>query len=345
MDARETDRTVYEASATGNGRAKRYTRAMRFTSSTRQRGTAIVETVIALPILLVVIFGIIQFALIYEAKATLNHAALQAARAGAVEHAQPEAIRSGLARGLAPLYSPDSSLQGYAATLARIEGELLRDARIRILNPTREAFTDFSEDVDGIREIPNDRLHARSTAIGPQSGLNIQDANLLRVQITYGYDLKVPIVNWFITRTLLALTGAQTYDRFERELLRRTLLPIIATSTVRMHSPARLSDLVVSRADLPTVPRFAADAAPPDGQDNDDEESEEEEPHEDPDEQGSTLADGFFGFGSGSANASPSQDPGEGSGNPGADDDWTVGGGGPRDCPVNMCCLPPRPPL
>ena len=341
MDARETDGTAYEAS--DNSRAIRSTRPLRFTS-TREGGTAIVETVIALPILLAVIFGIIQFALIYEAKATLNHATLQAARAGAVDHARPEAIRSGLARGLAPLYSPRSSIQGYAATLARIEGELLRDARIRILNPTREAFTDFSEDVDGIREIPNDRLHARSTAIGPQSGLNIQDANLLRVQITYGYDLKVPIVNWFITRTLLGLTGAQTYDPFERELLRRTLLPIIATSTVRMHSTARLSDLVVSRADLPTIARFAADAAPP-AQDNDDEEREEEEPHEDPDERGSTLADGFFGFGSGSANAPPSEDSGAGSADPVAEDDWTVGGGGPRDCPVNMCCLPPRPPL
>src|SRR5690606_41698647 len=72
-------------------------------------GVAIVETIIVLPIVLVVILGAIQFALIYQAKATLNHAALQAARAGAVEHAHSEAIRRGLARGLVYLYSPPPS--------------------------------------------------------------------------------------------------------------------------------------------------------------------------------------------------------------------------------------------
>ncbi len=312
-----------------------------------QCGAAIVETVIALPILLAVILGSIQFGLIYEAKATLNHAALQAARAGAVEHAEPEAIRRGLARGLVPLYSPPSSLAGFASTFARVNAELRTDARIRILNPTQEAFADFSEEVDGVREIPNDRLHLRSTALGAQSGLNIQDANLLRVEITYGYELKVPLVNWFITRTLLAVGGG--YDAFEQQLLRRTLLPVVSTSTVRMQSPARMSEIVVSRAEMPDVERFDAGSAPPD-LDDEEKEEEEEAPSEsdetgsDPEESsGSTLADGFFGFGAGSAhssdppNAGGGAEPGEG------DDDWIVGGGGPRDCPVNACCSPPRP--
>lgn len=315
------------------------------TRRSRQRGAAMIETVIALPILLAVILGSIQFGLIYEAKATLNHAALQAARAGAVEHADPEAIRRGLARGLVPLYSPPSSLAGFASTFARVNGELRTDARIRILNPTREAFADFSEEIDGVREIPNDRLHVRSTALGAQSGLNIQDANLLRVEITYGYELKVPLVNWFITRTLLTLRGGRGYDAFERQLLRRTLLPIISTSTVRMQSPARMSDLVVSRAEMPDVERFDAGGAPPE-LDEDDEEvpSEPDEPGSDSDDRsGSTLADGFFGFGSGSARGSDPPDAGGGDGSGGGDDDWIIGGGGPRDCPANACCSPPRP--
>src|SRR5689334_4580479 len=127
----------------------------------RQRGAAIVEATIALPLLLVVILAVIQFGFVYQAKATLNHAALQAARAGAVANATPAAIRRGLAQGLAPLTSPDASLQGVAASVARLEGELLTDARIRILNPTREAFDDFAVEIDGVRELPNDRLHAR----------------------------------------------------------------------------------------------------------------------------------------------------------------------------------------
>jgi Flp pilus assembly protein TadG len=314
----------------------------------RERGVAIAETVIALPILLALILGIIQFALIYEAKATLNHATLLAARAGAVEHAQPQAILSGLARGLVPLYSPESSFQGYQSTLARVSAAVAGDARVRILNPTQEAFADFSEEVEGVREIPNDRLHVRSTAVGTQSGLNIQDANLLRVQVMYGYELNVPLVNWFITRTLLAFDGDDGYDAFERQLLRRTRLPILSTSTVRMHTPARMSDLVVSRGDLPDIQRFDAGSAPPDiedesGEEDEDEQEEEGESGEESEHGGSTLADGFLGFGSGSG--STSTEPGGGTNSGGGDDDWIVGGGGPSDCAINTCCSPPRTPI
>ena len=313
----------------------------------RERGVAIAETVIALPILLALILGIIQFALIYEAKATLNHATLLAARAGAVDHAQPQAILSGLARGLVPLYSPDSSFQGYQLTLARVTAAVASDARVRILNPTQEAFADFSEEVEGVREIPNDRLHVRSTALGTQSGLNIQDANLLRVQVMYGYELNVPLVNWFITRTLLAFDGDHAYEAFERQLLQRTRLPILSTSTVRMHTPARMSDLVVARADLPDIQRFDAGSAPPDIEDESEEEDEEEQEEgaseEQTEQEGSTLADGFLGFGSGSGNSS--SEPGGGAGSGGGDDDWIVGGGGPSDCAINTCCSPPRTPI
>lgn len=320
------------------------------THSRDQSGVAMVETAIALPILLAVILGAIQFGLIYEAKATLNHAALQAARAGAVEHADPDAIRRGLARGLVPLYSPPSSLTGFTATLARVNADMARDARIRILNPTREAFADFSEESDGVREIPNDRLHVRSTARGAQSGINIQDANLLRVEITYGYELKVPLVNWFITRTLLVLPRRNAYDAFEQQLLRRTLLPIVSTSTVRMQSAVRMSELLVSRADITDAERFDAGSTPPDpGVERDEENADDEGGSSALEHDGSSLADGFFGFGSGSGSTA---DPGAGGdynadgggGGGGGDDDgdWIIGGGGPRDCPINTCCSPPR---
>lgn len=309
-------------------------------SRLRQRGTAIVEAVIALPILLVVILGSIQFGLIYEAKATLNHASLQAARAGAVSHAQPDAIRRGLARGLAPLYSPESSLQGFASTVARINAELLTDARIRILNPTREAFADFSEDVDGVREIPNDRLHVRSTAIGTQSGLNIQDANILKVEITYGYELKVPLVNWFISRVLLAVRrGGATADAFEQQLLRRTLLPIVATSTVRMQSPARMSDAIVARGDLPDLDRIPSDASPPPViEDESGDDGAENGGDSNDGDGGSSLGEGFFGYGGGPADGSGGgSTPGNGGDGSGGGDESGGGGGNsgnPQICPV-----------
>lgn len=307
-------------------------------------GVAIVETIIVLPIVLVVILGTIQFALIYQAKATLNHAALQAARAGAVEHAHPEAIRRGLARGLVPLYSPPSSLAGFTATFARVYEDVLQNARIRILNPTLEAFADFSEEANGVREIPNDRLHARSTAVGARSGINIQDANLLRLEVTYGYELKVPLVNWFITRTLLTLSRHDEYDAFERELLRRTLLPIVSTSTVRMQTPLRFTELLVSRADILEPERFLAGSAPHPANEHRNQQAVDENEPSEFDDAGRSLADAFFGFGTGGDSSLDIGTDGDHHVGPrdGDDEDWIIGGGGSRDCPINSCCSPSR---
>jgi len=262
------------------------------------RGAAIVEAIVALPVLLVVILAAIQFGLIYQAKATLNHASLQAARAGAVSNAAPDSIYKGLASGLLPLFSPERSVAGAVTTIAGIDAQLATDARVRILNPTREAFDDFAEDVDDRRELPNDRLHARSTDEGNASGLSIQDANVLKVEVTYGFPLRVPIVNWFISRVLLHAN--RDPDPFNRQLLTRTRLPILASATVRMQSPARLSELVVVRSDRPEVQRFAVDTRPAEsrgvGPDSDDSEATDSEQRDR--EGGSSVGDPLLGFGS-----------------------------------------------
>ncbi|MDY6944321.1 MAG: TadE/TadG family type IV pilus assembly protein [Pseudomonadota bacterium] len=293
----------------------------------RQWGAAIVEATIALPLLLVVILAAVQFGFAYQAKATLNHAALQAARAGAVSNAAPAAIRRGLAQGLAPLRSPDASLRGVAEAVARIEGELLADARIRVLNPTREAFDDFAVDVDGVRELPNDRLHARDTRPGARGGLNLQDANLLRVEVTYGYELKVPLVGGFLARLL---SSAREGDSFHQQLLRRNRLPITSTATVRMQSALRFSELLVSRADLPEVARFTAVAGSGagNGSHNDDEGVAGDSSSSPGSDGGSHLGDGFFGFGSGEG--SPVQSPG---GDDPADEAGSGGASGPSSNP------------
>ncbi|HEY0684428.1 MAG TPA: Tox-REase-5 domain-containing protein [Steroidobacter sp.] len=287
----------------------------------RQWGAAIVEATIALPLLIVVILAAIQFGFVYQAKATLNHAALQAARAGAVSNATPQAIRRGLAQGLAPLRSPDSSLSGVAEAVARIEGELLTDARIRILNPTREAFDDFAVEVDGVRELPNDRLHARDTRAGSSGGLNIQDANLFRVEITYGYELKVPLVSGLLSRLL---TPPGESDSFHQQLLRRNRLPITSTATVRMQSPLRFSELLVSRSDLPQVARVPVDAGSNSGGgESHNNEQETGDAQSSPgSEGGGHLGEGFFGFGS----AEPSDGAEEDSDDEGGGEDDSEGG-------------------
>ncbi len=68
---------------------------------------------------------------------------------------------------------------------------------ITLVNPTAEAFTNYGiTNSDGKREIPNDNLMYRdSTVLGLQS---IQDANLLKIHVSYCYELIVPFVNRII---------------------------------------------------------------------------------------------------------------------------------------------------
>jgi hypothetical protein len=220
-------------------------------------GSAIVEAVIALPIILLVGLSAVQWAFLHEARAVATHAAFMATRAGSLEHASVTSIRRAFAQALLPLYSPESSAAGLVSTLTQeVLPDVTASARIRILNPTREAFADFGEVVNGELELPYADLDQRSTAPGSASGLNIQDANLLRVQVTYGHPLTVPFVGWIIARAAEATQlMVPVFDARELAMLATERLPITVTSTVRMHSRARLNAAMVSRGALPSVAR------------------------------------------------------------------------------------------
>ena len=206
------------------------------------------ETIVAVPILWLVIGLAIELAVLFETKAALNHAALQSARAGMVANADPAALVNGLARGLLPLFSPEPGLAGAAETLAtEALPDVLVFSRIRILNPTRAAFNDFGENVNGAREIPNDELHRRGTGTGGASSISIQDANLLKIEVTYGAEAKVPGLGALLSQTILLFNRAQL-DEFETLLLEAGRLPVLATATVRMQSPAQLNDLMIANS-------------------------------------------------------------------------------------------------
>ena len=61
-----------------------------------------VETVIIFAVMLTLLLGGIQFALIWHAKVTLNYAVFEGARTGALNYASRRSIEYALGRGLAP---------------------------------------------------------------------------------------------------------------------------------------------------------------------------------------------------------------------------------------------------
>ena len=169
----------------------------------RERGQALVEFVIVLPILIFLILGVVQFALLYQIKSVLNHATFLAARNGALDHGQKGGtggISQGFASGLSPLFNHGTSLADLVTARLKAERETLDPSitTITIVSPTRQMVNDFGItrlDGKGGREIPNDSLQYRATTPGATSNVSIQDANLLKVQTTYCALLIVPIVD------------------------------------------------------------------------------------------------------------------------------------------------------
>lgn len=226
-----------------------------------QGGQAMVEYLYAFPILVMLIFGALQFAFIYQAKATLNNAVFLATRGGALANGQMASIQDALASGFAPLFNHDKSLAALkqAYTLADTELRDKRYTRIWIVNPTAAALNDFKGDSEKGNAIPNDNLMYRDT--GVKSSMSVQDANLLKVRVAYCFRMVVPVINRIIYNLavnppgsaqpdgtsptdMLATTEAARNGGTDWAECRNTpdnefRLPIEAEAVVRMQTPFR----------------------------------------------------------------------------------------------------------
>jgi hypothetical protein len=184
--------------------------------------------------------------LLYRAKTTVDYAALEAARAGALHGADKGQMQFGLARGLTPLYAtatasptPAGTVEAYGKAYAAVLGF----STIKVLSPTTGSFDDFKEaQYDGTMALPNDTLNFRPTTVGRRGGLSVQDANILKIQVTFKYPLIVPIID-----RMLSTVGIASLD-FARTALeghKVYSIPIVASAMVRMQSP------ITNRGNLP----------------------------------------------------------------------------------------------
>ncbi len=156
-----------------------------------------VEFLIVLPLLLFLLLGTLQIALILHAKVTLNYAAFEAVRAGSLNGARMFFMEWAVARTLAPLYTYSPDVTAFKRGRDRVRRQIDNGfVRIEVVNPAPGAFNDFGIDTDsGDRVIPNDNLIYRGIKLGGESVQTIQDANVLKVQVYYCYEMIVPLVN------------------------------------------------------------------------------------------------------------------------------------------------------
>ena len=202
-----------------------------------QRGVAIVETLIAVPVVLWLGLAVLQWALVFQARSAVVFALNEAARAGTVSGADPLAIDHGLARGLVPFLGGSVDAAGHLAGIALAERHVAAGRAggwllLRQLSPTAQSFEDWAEDdIDDFgrpdpsrRVIPNDnlthRIHLTSPAggvagyrgdepIGARSGQTLADANLLKLELVYGVPLNVPFVGPLAAWALRIVDGCR----------------------------------------------------------------------------------------------------------------------------------------
>jgi hypothetical protein len=160
------------------------------------------EFLVIAPLLLFFCFATVQFVLLYQAKSTLDVAALEAAREGAVNNGSLASMQAALARGIAPLYARQSGAEGVQAAQSKAKLAVSTASTITTVSPTPAMVQDFAQpryypdQGMSYTEIPNDTLMYRdSRDLGPRSQVNIQDANLLKIRVHYCYDMYVPLVN------------------------------------------------------------------------------------------------------------------------------------------------------
>ncbi len=228
-----------------------------------QGGQAMVEYIYVFPILILLIMGAIQFGFIYQTKATLNYATFSATRHGALNHGAMSAIVDGLTSGMMPLFTHSSSTGGdrnlaLLKNAWKLANQQVTDSKltmITIVNPTSAALSAYESKSESGNEIPNDNLMYRPTDIAGGSGMNIQDANLLKVRVTYCYKMAVPIINKLIYHLVIdpppvPLVGTSAADMLASEgggatsnrcagIADEYRIPVTAEAVVRMQTPFR----------------------------------------------------------------------------------------------------------
>jgi hypothetical protein len=208
------------------------------------RGAAMVEfQVVATLALLPLCLGMLQLVLLVAENHHLDLAAFHAARRAAMEQGDLGPARRALAQAASVLFieagdDAADNLAGRAASAyARALADQARFARVRLLSPDESAQQDFAELRGGQRVIPNDGLQYRSPAPGRRSGLSIQQANILRLEVNWCRPLIVPLAR----ELLLGALRNIDLDPWHQYCYAEGRVPIRSESATPMQSDFRVS--------------------------------------------------------------------------------------------------------
>ena len=211
--------------------------------SGHQRGSAMIEFTVVGPIITLLGLAMLQYGMLFFAKNQINHASFMAARAGSTGHANLDTVRSAYAQALVPLYGGGQTADQLATALAKATADVSANTRIELISPTKESFDDWNDpalqaalSTGSKRVISNSNQAFKNQTIGPTSGQTIQDANLIKLRITQGYQPKVPMIA-SIYKTYLTWLDPKT-DAFHSQLIDAGRIPVVTSITLHMQSDA-----------------------------------------------------------------------------------------------------------
>jgi hypothetical protein len=200
--------------------------------------------IVALFALLPLCLGVLQMALLLTENHHIDHAAFLAARHGAVVHGELAQVRRAFAQAATVLFVQSGTPVDRGNVVARVAvayaaatADIAAYARIRLLTPTVDAQSDFSIPRSGVRVIPNDALEYRSSATGRRSGISVQEANILRVEVTYCRPLVVPFAGPLLLATLRMLD----HDLWHQRCYAAGRVPLRAEGVAPMQSDFRVT--------------------------------------------------------------------------------------------------------
>lgn len=211
-------------------------RSLRAPVTSRPDGLSLVESLVALPLLIFFALVIVQIGLLWHSKFAITHAATVAARQASVHHGSDSAIRDGLVVGLTPLVAKSSHFSAWAGEMFRSQSEIAFGIaagwlRWEVLSPTRQSFTDWARAADpvlspgasaGEMEIPSEHLPAialrkmpssgiagyvEGLPIGHASGQTLLEANNLKLNVRVGVPLQMPLAGPLLAKALGLWSG------------------------------------------------------------------------------------------------------------------------------------------
>ncbi len=160
-----------------------------------QRAQAAIESALVTPLSLFVILGMLQMGLVQQARFLTDYAAYRGARAASTARALCDEIKTAELAALVPTLGRADDLKHWQDTWNGVNDPKTQVSKTQRIGSLPILHTNNKVD----NHDPSRSFDDYTPGVAPDAAVE-----KVRVELYYYYEMKVPFVNWLITRYLLA---------------------------------------------------------------------------------------------------------------------------------------------